>query len=94
LPDLLKSSLPQQESWWVNGHGGSVPVSSIVQEFIAVPKGLFVDNDRYVTATGCVPHDCITNGMLWIDAGAHPATVIFVAEVGITSVKGGDDNHL
>jgi hypothetical protein len=95
LPGLLKRSLPQQQSWWVNGHGGgSAPVSSIVQELIGVPKDLFVDNDRYVTATGCVPHDCADNGMLWIDAGAHPATVIFVAEVGITSVKGGNNNHL
>jgi hypothetical protein len=94
LPGLLERSLHQQQSWWVNGHAGSAPVSSIVQEFIGVPRDLFVDNDRYVTATGCVPHDCTTNGMLWIDTDAHPASVIFVAEVMINSVKGGDNNHL
>jgi hypothetical protein len=77
---LLKYSLPQHESWWVNGYGGSAPVSSIVQQFIGVPKDLLVDEDRYVTATGCVPHDCLTTGMLWIDTAAKPATVIFVGE--------------
>ena len=81
LPELLKHSLPQRESWWVNGYGGSAPVSSIVQEFIGVPGDLLVDDNRYVTATGCVPHDCLTNGMLWIDTGTQPATVVFVAEV-------------
>lgn len=80
LMPLLKHGLPQSESWWVNGYGGSAPVSSIVQEFIGVPGGLTVDDDRYVTATGCVPHDCTTNGMLWMDTGTHPATVIFVGE--------------
>ena len=94
LPDLLKHALPQRESWWVNGHAGSAPVSSIVQEFIGVPGALLVDDNRYVTAAGCVPHDCLTNGMLWIDTGVRPATVIFAAEVSIESIKGEDVNHL
>lgn len=94
LPELLKHSLPQRESWWVNGYGGSAPVSSIVQEFIGVPGDLLVDDNRYVTATGCVPHDCLTNGMLWIDTGTEPASVVFVAEVSIESFKGDAGNHL
>ncbi len=94
LPALLKRSLPQSESWWVNGYGGSAPVSSIVQEFIGVPQGLLLDDDRYVTASGCVPHDCVTNGMLWIDTGTQPATVVFVASVSIQSFKGDAGNHL
>ena len=94
LPGLLKQSLPQRESWWVNGHAGSAPVSSIVQGFIGVPGALIVDDDRYVTANGCVPHACAIIGMLWIDTGMRPATVIFVAEVMIEDLKGGDANHL
>ncbi len=65
-----------------------------MQEFIGVPGALIVDDDRYVTANGCVPHDCETIGMLWIDTGMYPATVIFVAEVMIEDVKGRDANHL
>jgi hypothetical protein len=94
LLPLLQHSLPQRESWWVNGYGGYAPVSSIVQEFIGVPKDLFVDDDRYVTATGCVPHDCASNGMLWIDTGTQPATVVFVAEDPIESSTGGAGIHL
>ena len=94
LLTLLKHSLPQRESWWVNGYGGSAAVSSIVREFIGVPGALLVDENRYVTAAGCVPHDCPTIGMLWIDTGMRPATVIFVAEVMIEDVKGRDANHL
>ena len=94
LPGLLKQSLPQRESWWVNGHAGSAPVSSIVQEFMGVPGALLVDENRYVTANGCVPHACRIIGMLWIDTGMHPATVIFVAEFMIQDVKGREANHL
>ncbi len=79
LPELLRRALPQRESWWVNGRAGSTPVSSIVQEFIGVPKELSLDDDRYVTASGCVPHDCTTHGMLWIDTGSVPAVVVFAA---------------
>ncbi len=77
---LLKTSLPQRESWWVNGYGGSAPVSSTVQQFLGIPGAFFVNEDRYVTVTGCVPHSCTTTGMLWVDTGAQPATVVFVGE--------------
>ena len=80
LMPLLKRALPQTEGWWVNGYGGSASVSGLAREFLGVPGGLVVDEDRYVTATGCVPHDCTTHGMLWIDTGSQPATVIFVGE--------------
>lgn len=94
LVPLLKRSLHQRESWWVNGYGGSVPVSTIVQDFIGEPKDLFVDDDRYVTATGCVPHDCLTNGMLWIDTSAKPATVIFAAAVDVRSNQVNGAKHV
>ncbi|MGA7159092.1 MAG: hypothetical protein WBY53_19760 [Acidobacteriaceae bacterium] len=91
---LIKHSLPQRESWWVNGYGGSAPVSSIVQEFIGVPGDLLLDDNRYVTATGCVPHDCGDGGMLWVDTGTQPATVVFIAHVAIESPTGDAGKHL
>ena len=95
LIPLLRLALPQRESWWVNGYGGSAPVSSIVQEFIGVPNKLIVDDNRYVTATGCVPHDCMSTGMLWIDTGTIPATVIFVGEdLVVGGREGGAGYHL
>lgn len=95
LVPLLKQSLPQHESWWINGYGGAAPVSSIVQQFIGVPNALTLDDNRYLTADGCVPHDCTTHGMLWIDTGTQPATVIFVGEDLLTgSLKGESSYHL
>jgi hypothetical protein len=90
---LLTRSLPQRESWWVNGYGGVAPVSSIVQEFIGVPKDLLLDDDRYVTATGCVPHDCLTTGMLWINTETKPATVIFVGEDLVAGGQKGESGY-
>ena len=89
LVPLLERSLPQRESWWINGYGGEAPVSTIVQDFIAVPNSFTLDEDRYVTADGCVPHACMVHGMLWIDTGTNPATVIFVGE---NSVAGKDES--
>jgi len=48
LVPLLKRSLPHARILVGHGYGGSVPVSTIVQDFIGEPKDLFVDDDRYV----------------------------------------------
>jgi hypothetical protein len=92
LPELLRRSLPQRESWWVNGYAGSALVSSIVQQFIGVPGDLIVDEDRYVTASGCVPRDCGDGGMLWIDTAEQPATVVFIAHGAIEGFKDAGDH--
>ncbi len=81
-PVLLKRSLRQRESWWVNGYGGSAPVSSIVREFIGVPKDLvrrrrsLRDRHRLRPAT-IARTDAACSGSTPI---AKPATVIFVGE--------------
>jgi hypothetical protein len=64
-----------------------MPVADIVSYFIGVPGNAILDGDRYVTADGCVPHTCdILRGMLWIDTGTRPATVIFAATDTVDSV--------
>ena len=92
LPALLRRSLPQRESWWIHGHAGSAAVSGIVQEFIGVPKELIVDEGRFVSASGCVPHICLLNGLLWIDTGTQPATVVFAAEDMIQDLTSSTDH--
>ena len=92
---LVKQSLPQQESWWVNGYGGSAPISKAVQEFLGEPHNITLDDDRYITADGCVPHACMIHGMLWIDTTTKPATVIFVGETLVAGgLKGESGDHL
>ena len=94
LPPLLKHALPQREFWWVNKYHGSAPVSGTVREFLGVPKDVFLDQGRYVTASGCVPHDCGDRGMLWIDTAVRPATLVFVATGAVTNAKGDNVTHL
>jgi hypothetical protein len=90
---LLKKSFRQQQHWWT-GRSGTAPVSGMVQTFLGVPGDVFLDDDRFVTATGCVPHDCLDTGLLWIDTGSHPATLVFVATDAIHNITGESATHL
>ena len=86
LSALLKSSFPQHQWFW-SDHHKLTPLPDLIQEFIADPGGLSLDEDRYVTADGGVPHlNDLGRGMLWIDTGVRPANAIFVA----TNLIGGD----
>ncbi|HTV08287.1 MAG TPA: hypothetical protein VMD97_04500 [Candidatus Aquilonibacter sp.] len=76
---LMRSSFPQHQWFW-RDHGTFTPLPQLVQVYLGVPGGVRLDDNRYVTAVGCVPHACTTRGMLWIDTGTHPAKLIFVAE--------------
>ena len=86
LRPLLRSSLHQKE-WFFSETHNFMPVADIVSTFIGVPGNAVLDDDRYVTADGCVPHTCdILRGMLWVDTSAEPATVIFAATDAVDSV--------
>ena len=86
LLPLLRSSLHQKQ-WFFSQTHNFMPVAEMVSTFIGVPGSAILDADRYVTADGCVPHTCdVLRGMLWIDTGAHPATLIFAATDAIDSV--------
>lgn len=92
---LLHHSLPQSESWWVNGYGGHSSVTNAVLAFLGIPEATTFYDNRYLTATGCVPHVCTSKGMIWIDTGTKPATVIFVGEDLVAgSLKGESGYHL
>ncbi len=74
---LLHASLRQRQ-WFFNEHGFT-PLADLAQTFMGVPGNALLDEDRYVTADGCYPHLCVLRGMVWVDTGANPAKVIFVA---------------
>ena len=90
---LLKSFFPQHQWFWFDRYKFT-PVANLVNTFIGVPGNAILDDDRYVTADGCVPHDCNDRGMLWIDTGTQPATLIFVATGMVASVQGGEQTRL
>jgi len=75
---LMQSSLHQQQHFW-RDHGRFLPIPELVQTFIGVPGGVVLEQDRYATVTGCVPHDCEDRGLVWIDTAAKKTTLIFAA---------------
>jgi hypothetical protein len=75
---LLRSSFPQHQWFW-RDHGEFTPLPDLIRTFMGVPGSALLDKDRYVTASGCVPHDCGDKGMLWIDTGSEPARLVFAA---------------
>jgi hypothetical protein len=84
---LLRASFPQRQWFWYD-HGRLVSTDNLIDTFLGVSFGdPILDEGRYVTTDGCVPHVCdVDRGMLWIDTGVHPADTIFVA----TNLVGGN----
>lgn len=87
---LLKDSFHQHQWFWYE-HSRLIPIVDLIQTFIGVPGWVILDDNRYVTTNGCVPHACNESGMVWIDTASEPATLIFAAAV---RVSGGPETHL
>jgi hypothetical protein len=48
--------------------GADEPISKMAALFLQVQSnGPVSGNDRFIRLNGCVPHDCPTTGMIWID---------------------------
>jgi hypothetical protein len=90
---LLKSALPQRQWFWYE-HRHLVSTANLIHTFVGVPGDAILDQNRYVTLDGCVPHYCPDHGMLWIDTGAHPATLIFAGTGEVFSDNSADKNRL
>ncbi len=87
---LMSSSFHQRQSFW-RDHGRFLTLPELIQWFIGVPGKVTLDQDRFVTIDGCVPHDCSTTGMVWIDTeGEGKPQVFFVAS---EDVSGGPSDQ-
>ena len=75
---MLKAAFPQHQ-WFSLDHYKLSSVVHIVPIYIGTDDTPILDENRYITVSGCMPHACMTRGMLWIDTEAHPAKLIFVA---------------
>jgi hypothetical protein len=75
---LLRSAFHQKQWFWLD-HYRFTPLPDLIETFIGVPGSAILDEGRYVTLDGCVPHDCTDRGMLWIDSESQPASLIFAA---------------
>jgi hypothetical protein len=89
---LLKASFPQRQWFWYD-HGRLVSTADLIRTYMSTSGGAILDEGRYVTADGCVPHVCdALHGMLWIDTGVHPAELIFAGTI-LVSGNGEDERY-
>lgn len=79
----LGAAFPQRQWFWKD-HGRFWTVAEVAQTFLGIPgrswdvgASAWIDDDRYVSEEGCVPHDCFDRGLLWIDTDADSPVVIF-----------------
>lgn len=91
---MLRRALPQHQWFW-RDHYRFLPLPELVRLYIGVPGTVTLDEDRYASADGCVPHVCTIRAMLWIDTVARPPKVVFVTTESVDSSAGAQPvNHL
>jgi hypothetical protein len=72
---FLQDSLKTPQTFWDKNK----PLSEVAMEFLAVPGDVVADDNRYITADGCVQHFCPDRGLLWVDLGRTHPLVVFAA---------------
>jgi hypothetical protein len=73
-------------------HGKHEPVSDVAVRFLSVPGEVIGEDNRYLTADGCLPHFCPDRGLLWVDLRPTRPLVVFAAIDWISDNKTTDDS--
>ena len=93
---LLTAAFPQHQWFWYE-HNRFLTVPQLTETFLGIPGDhtAVLTSGRYLTITGCVPHDCTDNGLLWIDTEpdqpGQTTRLLFAAN---PLVSGGSRTHL
>jgi len=74
--EFLRRHLTASQTFWGDG---TKKLADVAIEFLAVPGIARADDNRYFTATGCVPHFCPARGMLFVDTAGSRPLVVFAA---------------
>jgi hypothetical protein len=74
--EFLTRHLTAPQAFWGDGRE---KLADVAMEFLAVPGIARADDNRYFTATGCVPHFCPARGMLFVDTGGARPLIVFAA---------------
>jgi len=82
--DFLHEYFKAPQSFWgvQNGNPKDPQHKSLadtVYDFLAVPGQVIADNNRYITATGCVFHFCPSRGLIFADLDSQHPLVVFAA---------------
>lgn len=55
------------------------PLPETILEFLAVPNQVLLDENRFLSADGCVQHFCPARGLLFADLGTPHPLIVFAA---------------
>lgn len=88
FPALLHEQLRAPQSFFRDGHA---PLEEAATRYLSTQFAVTGTDNRYITATGCVPHNCVDQGLLFVDTlGSHPL-VVFAATAWTTVGKSSSD---
>ena len=81
---FLRESFKAPQSFWGPQNGDPKDpkrksLAETVYDFLAVPGQVIEDENRYVTATGCVFHFCPSRGLIFADLNEAHSLVVFAA---------------
>jgi len=84
FPEFLKEYFKAPQSFWGVQNGDPKDprrksLADTVYDFLAVPGQVTADDNRYVTATGCVFHFCASRGLIFADLNGAQPLVVFAA---------------
>ena len=76
---FLAQYLTAPQTFWGSQKAGYKSLADTALDFLSVPDKVIADDNRYVTATGCVYRFCPARGLLWVDLGSPHPLVVFAA---------------
>lgn len=72
---FIRTHLTAPQSFWNDNQS----LTDTILEFLAVPNEVVLQENRYLSISGCVQHFCPSRGLLFVDLGtAHPL-IVFAA---------------
>jgi hypothetical protein len=86
---FLEKNFTAPQTFW----GKNKPLSDVAIEFLSVPGEVIGEDNRYITADGCVPHFCSDRGLLWVDQRRADPLAIFAAIEWISENKTPDNSN-
>jgi hypothetical protein len=74
---LLRNQLTAPQPFW---RDGADPLWNVASQYFGVTQGgVHSSDNRYITVSGCVPHQCRDQGLLWLDTAPPHPWLVFVA---------------
>jgi hypothetical protein len=82
--DFLREYFKAPQTFWGPQNGdpkdpNHKSLADTVYDFLSVPGVVIADQNRYITATGCVYHFCPSRGMIFADLNSAHPLVVFAA---------------